>query len=70
MAYVGYATLSGKDMHYIIFPALYMDLESKGRSKENELAGSQMIVMNSRTEGLSNVFPPQIPPEPSLMMSL
>lgn len=64
MAYVGCATLSGKDMPHIIFPASCMDLESKGRSKEKELTGSQMTVMNSRTQGLSSVFPPQIPPEP------
>lgn len=64
MSCVGCATLLGKDMHHIIFPAMCMDLKATGRPKEKELAGGHMTVMNSRTKGLFSAFSHRIPPEP------
>ena len=64
MSCVGSASLSRKDMPHIIFPAMCMDLESKGRPKDkNDLAGSHVTVMHARTQELCSAFAHRILPK-------
>lgn len=51
-------------MPHIIFPAMCLYLESKGRLKREEGIGGRMTVRDSRAEEFSSAFPFRIPPDP------